>query len=166
MSAWQIGSNPPAPRPPDHRTRVRTTSPREGTQEFVGRLTKWIPGDALAIYVTGVSALAAQAHSKPSIVFLIVVAVLTPALVLGGAWANGTPIKLPTWVSAGLAALAFLIWSLTVPFSGWQRWSLVADNQAGVAICAGIAGLLFGLLAEGATRRVMPPAKPAAAQGA
>jgi hypothetical protein len=166
MSAWQIGSRLPAPRPRGVRTRAEPTSPREETQQFVYRLTKWIPGDVLAIYVTGVSALAAQAHSKPSIVFLVVATLLTPALVLGGAWATGNPIKSPEWVSAGLAVLAFLIWSLTVPFSGWQRWSLVADNQAGVAICAAIAGILFGLFAEGATRRVMPPAKPAAVEGA
>ncbi len=166
MSAWQIGSNPPAPRPRGRRTREQPTSPREGTQQFVGSVTKWIPGDALAIYITGVSALASQAHSKPSVVFLVIVVLLTPALVLGGAWATGKPIKSPTWVSAGLAALAFLIWSLTVPFSGWQRWTLVADNQEGVAICAAIAGILFGLFAEGATRRITPPAKPAVVEGA
>jgi len=165
MSAWQIGSNPPAPRPAGLRTRAVRESPREETQKFGALLTKWIPGEPVAIYVAGVSTLAAQAHSKPSVVFLIVVAVLTPAYVLGAAWASGTPIKLPTWVSAGLGGVAFLIWSLTVPFSGWQRWSLVADNQAGVAICAGIAGILFGLFAEGATRRVTPQAKPAAAEG-
>jgi len=166
MSAWQIGSTLPAPRQQGRRVRGEQTSPQEGTQQFIGRLTKWIPGDALAIYVTGVSALAAQVHSKPSFVFLIVGTLLAPALVLGGAWSTGNPIKSPTWVSAGLAALAFLIWSLTVPFSGWQRWSLIADNRAGVAICAAITGLLFGLFAEGATRRVMPPAKPVAAEGA
>src|SRR5262249_6886827 len=160
-SAWQIGSSPPAPRPRRRRTREQPTSPREGTQQFVDSLTKWIPGDALAIYITGVSALAAETHSKPSVVFLVIVALLTPTLVLGGAWATGKPIKSPTWVSAGLAALAFLIWSLTVPFSGWQRWALVANNQAAVAICAAIAGILFGLFAEGATRRITPPAKSA-----
>ena len=53
-----------------------------------------------------------------------------------------------------------------MPFSGWQRWSLVANNQEGVAICAAIAGILFGLFAEGATRRVTPPAKSAVAEGA
>jgi hypothetical protein len=59
-----------------------------------------------------------------------------------------------------------LIWSMTVPFSGWRHWTLVADNQEGVAICAAIAGILFGLFAEGATRRVTPPAKPAVVEGA
>lgn len=166
MSAWQIGANPPAPRPRGRRTRGQPTTPQEGTQQVVGSLTKWIPGDALAIYVTGVTALGSQAHSKPSIVFLVIVALLTPILVLGGAWASGKPIRSSTWVSAGLAALAFLIWSLTVPFSGWQRWTLVADNQEGVAICAAIAGILFGLFAEGAMRRVAPPAKSVVAEGA
>src|SRR5690242_13069008 len=99
MSAWQIGANPPAPKPGGSGLRDETAGPHQGTQEFVDRLTKWIPGDAIAIYVTGVTALAARAHSKPSIVFLVAVAILTPALVLGGAWSKGTPIKLPTWVS-------------------------------------------------------------------
>lgn len=165
MSAWQIGSRPPAPRSQRHRLRGEPTGSREETQEFIDRLTKWVPGDALAVYVTGVTALSAQAHSKPSVVFLVVATVLAPVLVLGGAWSNGRPIGPPTWVSAGLAALAFLIWSLTVPFSGWQRWTLIADNQAGVAICAGIAGILFGLFAEGAIRRVTPPVKPAGFEG-
>jgi Na+(H+)/acetate symporter ActP len=161
MSAWEIGSAPPAPRSQRRRLRGEPTGSGEGTQEFVDRLTKWIPGDVLAVYVAGVTALSAQAHGKPSIVFLVVATVLAPALVLGGAWSKGTPIGAPTWASAGLAALAFLIWSLTVPFSGWQGWTLVADNRAGVAICAGIAGILFGLFADGVVRRVTPPAKPA-----
>jgi hypothetical protein len=166
VSAWRIGTESPKRRQEGRRTRTAPVSSREGTQEFIDHLTKWIPGDALAIYVTGVSALAAQANSRPSVVFLAVVLVLTPLLVLGGAWSSGAPIKSPTWVSAGLAALAFAIWSLTVPFSGWQRWRLIADHQAGVAIGAAIAGILFGLFAEGVTRRVPPPAKPVGVEGA
>ncbi|GAA0503950.1 hypothetical protein Ade02nite_35210 [Paractinoplanes deccanensis] len=166
MSAWQIGSRPPTPKPPERRTREQTAGSRQGTQQFVNTLTKWIPGDALAVYVTGVTALHAQPQSRPSVPLLVVVAVVAPLLVIGGAWATGKPLGTPTWVSAGLALVAFGIWSLTVPFSGWQRWSLISGNQEGVAIGAAVAALLFGLFAEGLVLRVTPAAKRATAEGA
>jgi hypothetical protein len=164
MSAWQIGANPPAPRPSKGSGRRVRSDPREETQKAAEDVIKWIPGDALAIYMTGVTALSAGAQSKPSVAFLVVAAVLTPVLVLLGAWAKGK-VELVHWVSAGLGVLAFLIWSLTVPFSGWQSWSLVADHQVGVAIFGAIAGVLFGLFAEGTARRVTTPATAVAGAG-
>jgi hypothetical protein len=159
VSAWRIGSEPPQP---ELRLRARAgTTPRDTTQALVDRLTKWIPGDTLAIYVPGVTALSAGGGSKPSVLFLIVVIACTPCFVLGAAWASGRPIQRQTSVAAALGAVAFVIWSLTVPLSGWQRWRLIAEHKTGVAIGAGIAGILFGQFAEGLTRRVTPRAKRA-----
>jgi hypothetical protein len=122
-------------------------------QTWVDKITKWIPGDALALYVAAVTAFGAKTGAQPSWLLLICGVVLTGVLVPLSAFANKGGISSATVLPAILAAIAFAIWSLTVPFSGWQRWSLVHENQAAVAIVAAVIALLFGLLAEGLTKR-------------
>ena len=57
-----------------------------------------------------------------------------------------------TLVPAGLACGAFAIWTLSVPFSGWQQIDFVNENQAAVAVIAAVVGLFFGFLADGITK--------------
>jgi hypothetical protein len=119
---------------------------------IVDRLTKWIPGDTLAIYVPGVTAIAASS-GKPSVLLLVVMIVVTPLFVLGAAFSARHSIDRAVLTSAVLAAIAFTIWSLSVPLSGWQKLSWISENDGSVAIGAAILGVLFGQLAEGIVNR-------------
>jgi hypothetical protein len=120
----------------------------------VDRVTKWIPGDAIALYVAAVTAFSASTDARPSVPLLIGFVVITAALVVLGEFATTGDIPKKSLLAAGLAAAAFVIWSLTVPFSGWQRLDLVHDNQAAVAVIAAVMALLFGFAAEGISKRV------------
>jgi hypothetical protein len=119
----------------------------------VDRVTKWIPGDAIALYVAAVTAFSASTNAKPSVPLLIVFVVITAALVVLAEFATTGDIPKKSLLAAGLAAGAFVIWSLTVPFSGWQRLEWVHDNQAAVAVIAAVLALLFGFVAEGISKR-------------
>ena len=169
MSAWQIGSEAASPsystqeevRRQHREAGPRNHQPDTGWQQFKSvfdRLTKWIPGDTLALYVPGVTYLATDGGG-PSLAFLVVMALVTPLFVVLAAFATGGAVTRRIWISAGLGMVAFAIWSMSVPLSGWQRWHLVASNEAGFAIGAAIAGILFGYFAEGIVRRL--PADPA-----
>jgi hypothetical protein len=122
------------------------------TKEAIDRLTKWIPGDVLALYVAAVTAFADSDGAKPSPILLIVFVVLSAVFVLGSSFAQTGKVSPKLGLPAALAALAFAIWSLSVPFSGWQRLDFVNEHQAAVAIVAAVAGALFGFLANGLTK--------------
>jgi hypothetical protein len=156
MSSWRVGA--------ETAIETRTARPRafDGQQgaddknvvtTALDRLTKWIPGDVLALYVAAVTAFAAKSGARPSPLLLVVFIVLSAAFVIGGAFAATGEVPKTVLLPSVLAAAAFTIWSLSVPFSGWQRWSFVSDNQAAVAIVAAIVGLLFGFAADGFTKR-------------
>lgn len=116
------------------------------------KLTKWIPGDALAIYTPGVTIIGAF-DSEPSVLLLVAMLIATPLLTLGFAFSTGAPLTQAVWLSAVLACVAFAIWSLSVPMNGWQSISFVADNKGLMAVGAAIIGTVFGYFAEGLTRR-------------
>ncbi|HEX8082893.1 MAG TPA: hypothetical protein VF529_01300 [Solirubrobacteraceae bacterium] len=153
MSAWRIGAE----------VATSDTGPQafgldEGTAAddagaVIDQLTKWIPGDALALYVAAVTAFAAREGAQPSPALLIAFVVLAALFVVGGAFASSGEIQRTVILRTILAAVAFAIWSLSVPFSGWNRWDLIAENQAEVAIGAAVFGVLFGFGAEGFTKR-------------
>lgn len=156
MSSWRVGAEA-ATATRAARPRAFEAQPAAGDQNTVttalDRLTKWIPGDVLALYVAAVTAFAAKSGAKPSPVLLVVFIVLAAAFVIGGAFAATGDVPKTVLLPAVLAAVAFTIWSLSVPFSGWQRWKFVSDNRAAVAIVAAVFGLLFGFVADGFTRR-------------
>lgn len=161
MSIWRIGTEAacreqrgtadlplefaPDPAGPDAAGRATVTA-------AIDRLTKWIPGDVLALYVAAVTAFATDG-AKPSLALLVAFVVLTPSFVLGAAFAGAGKLYRGVVLPAVLATVAFAIWTLSVPFSGWQRWSAVSDNRTAVAIVAAVAGVLFGYVAEGFTKR-------------
>jgi hypothetical protein len=160
MSVWRVGTAAAesATAAPRETTRGASPGPPStaadtgGLQQIFDRLIKWIPGDTLAIYVPAVTALGAS-NTEPSLVLLIVMVVITPLFAIGAAFAVGDVTRRVV-VAAVLAGLAFAIWSMSVPMSGWQKWDTVANNSAGFAIGAAIAGVLFGYLAEGIMLRV------------
>jgi hypothetical protein len=51
-------------------------------------------------------------------------------------------------VLALMAVVAFAIWSLAIPDSGWYDWNSVASNPGWVALIAGVGGLVFGAIAD------------------
>jgi hypothetical protein len=153
----QAAPAPPASAPPAPAADAQGAGSGGGAlQNAVDRLTKWIPGDVLALYVAGVTALAAAQGARPSIVLLAAFAVVALLWVPAAAWASTGSVPSRTWLPAGLAATAFCLWTLSVPFSGWQRWSVVSDNQAAVAIVAALLGIFFGFFADGLTKRYPP----------
>jgi hypothetical protein len=142
MSAWRIGSD---------RKDIPTFMGTD-LQTYLDRVTKWIPGDVLAIYAAGVTVLANREGAQPNIHWLAVMALATPAIVLLGGWATGA-LRREHAVRAALAIIAFGIWSVTVPFSGWQQWDVIARDSGFVAVLAGLSGIIFGLFADGAVLR-------------
>jgi hypothetical protein len=139
MSAWRIGAGT------DDVAHARETG--DTLKRYIDKITVWIPGDVLVIYVAGVTALLTQSN-EPNVVWLVVMAVITLVYVPIAAWVARKQITGAVWVRALLAVVAFLIWSLTVPESGWQELEAVAKNPGWVALIATLAGLFFGLLAE------------------
>jgi hypothetical protein len=132
------------------------TGDEKATQTVIDRVTKWIPGDVLALYATAVTAFSAGTNASPSVILLIVSIFFAGLVVLGSAFSSNGSITRHVWLPAGLAAGAFAIWSLSVPFSGWQKWHVVHDNQAAVAVVAAAAALLYTFLAEGLSKRFAP----------
>jgi FtsH-binding integral membrane protein len=158
MSAWRIGTGgetPPEESDPTFGGPEATgNTPAQQLNAFVQTVTEWIPADVLAIYLAGVTYLASAANAKPSLGFLAAMTVVTPIAVFLGAFSVGNPINIKLGIRALLALLGFLIWTLTVPFSGWQSFDVVAANSGVVAVASAVGGLLFGLLAQGISRRL------------
>jgi hypothetical protein len=122
----------------------------------VDRLTRWIPGDMLALFATVVTAIAAMTSPEmPQWIWLAVCIFATPALVLLIKPADGKPDpQKPKKALLGL--IAFVIWSLTIPDSAWHNIAFVTDNAPLVAGLAALGGIFFGLLAENLVTQ--PPA--------
>jgi hypothetical protein len=139
MSAWRVGTG--------DATVVGLDATQSNFRTFIDKLTKWIPGDVLALYVAGVSLLLSREGGGPSIPLLIVGSVATVGVVLLGAKAANN-LSGGTVLRAFLALVAFAIWSATVPGSGWQEVDLVADNPEWVTIGAALAGIFYGIIAE------------------
>jgi hypothetical protein len=150
MSAWRVGTE--AVRDDVQEGVAPPADDGGAIQKAIDTLTKWIPGEVVALYVAVVAAATTSADHRPSIVLLIVFIVVTPLWVILAGFADTGEIKAKAILPALLACAAFTIWSLTVPGSGWQRWHVVSDNLQSITIVAAIAGALFGLFATGITK--------------
>jgi hypothetical protein len=145
MSTFRIGSE---------KTKDRDLpAPVSNMNTYIDKVTKWIPGDVLAIYTAGVTVLKQSQGSQPSILWLVIMAFVTPILVFLFAFSVNEKINKKLIFKAVLAFFGFAIWSLTIPFSGWQTWDLIYNHPGFITVIAGLAGLLFGLLAEGVLAR-------------
>lgn len=143
MSVWQLGSE-------------RTDAPTlmsSDIQSYIANVTKWIPGDILAIYAAGVNVLKDSPGAHPDLRWLLGMALVTPIIVLLSAWSAGQ-VRHEHFAKAILALFAFAIWSITIPFSGWQLWDLISQKPGFITVLAGLAGLLFGFFAEGVILRI------------
>lgn len=138
-------------------TAVRSSE--TGIKDFANRVTRWIPGDVLALFAAALVVFteAGSGQTIPpgtSVILLVVFLLLTPAVVILGVWADGRPYRKGDFISAGLSILAFAIWSLAIPGTGWERLSLVQDNRQLVVVLAAAAGVVFGLFAAGLDKRL------------
>jgi hypothetical protein len=142
MSAWSIGA--------DRAEVQKMGRGGDSTSEIIGRVARWIPGDILVLYAGAINSVSAE-PAPPSVRLLVVFFIATPVVVLLGAFAKHKVARFD-FAKAALAMLAFAIWSLSIPRSGWHQWSLVSDNPAWVTIVSVLGGLMFGLLASGIER--------------
>lgn len=142
MSAWSIGAD---------QVRAVKLSKKEGATEILDRIVRWIPGDIVVLFAAAISSISAE-PKHPSVQLLVVFLVVTPIVVVLGAFAKRKLVGFD-FVKAGLATLAFAIWSLSVPRSGWQQWHMVSDNPGWVTAVSALGGLVFGLFASGIERR-------------
>jgi hypothetical protein len=150
MGALEIGRD-------RYTTAVRSSE--ASAKDFTNRVSRWIPGDVLALFSAAL-VLFAQTEtgeavsSATSVTLLIVFLLLTPAVVILGVWADGRAFRKGDFISAALSVVAFAIWSLAIPDTGWERLSWVEDNRELVVVLAAAAGILFGLVATGAEKRL------------
>lgn len=138
MSAWSIGAE---------RVRAGVLGRKPTAEEFVGRLTRWIPGDVLVLFASAINWVSAE-PKPPSRSLLIVFLLATPIVVLLGAYSKRGVVPYD-WVNALLATFAFAIWSISIPRSGWQAWPLFSSNPGWVTLASALGGLVFGLIASG-----------------
>lgn len=148
MSAWRVGR--------DSNPGLFLSQPSGQFRSFVDRVTKWIPGDVIVLYGASIVLLRSQTPDpNPSVVLLIAGAAAAFVFVLLGAWSTGAGLNWRRlFVDAVLAAVAFLIWSASIPDSGWWAWEAVSDNPGWLAVIAAALGVAFGLFAEGVSRRI------------
>ncbi len=140
MSAWGLGRSSGA---------SETLAGEGKTKAFVDRVVQWIPADVIGIYTVGITTLKIESPDpNPSPLWLVIAAMLGFALVLIGARASRHRIVGRDIAMAVAAVVAFAIWSLAIPESGWYHWHLVADHPGWVALVAAVGGILFGAFAE------------------
>ena len=141
MSAWGLGAIPQRPELMGDKV----------ASEMVGRVVRWIPGDIIVLFAAAINWISAE-PARPNMTLLVVFVALTPVVVLLAAFATRGLARFD-YVKAVLATLAFAIWSLSVPRSGWHQLDLVAQNPGWVTLASALGGLMFGLFASGIERR-------------
>jgi len=177
MSAWRIGSSVPVEETPDGPRDFRPgdASQRAPLTSALDTLVKWVPGEIIAFYAAATFALqetltpgggdaGLASRSTPYAVWLLIGAVvLTLVVTTVGALSRnldaGADGRAPWWevlVTAVLATVAFVGWSLTVPGSYWSGEGV--NGSVALVVVAGFA-LGFVPLAELLTRW-MPGRRP------
>jgi hypothetical protein len=143
MSAWSVGRR--------GGTESLSSGAASGTdiKPFVDRIVQWIPADVIALYTVGITTLHTQTPDpNPSPLWLIIAGVVAFVLVLLAAQRTRGKVAGRDFVLAVMAILAFAIWSLAIPGSGWHDWHIVENNPGWVALIAGLGGLVFGGIAD------------------
>ncbi|HEX9978238.1 MAG TPA: hypothetical protein VGB41_06385 [Acidimicrobiia bacterium] len=137
MSAWGIGVDARRPEARADKT----------LKDFFGHLTAWIPGDVLGFYAAALAAISTDKGLSDATLLWIWIAAglgLTPLLVVAGAWKQGNdwPAKLG-W-KALVAVVAFGVWSLVLPSSGWSAlFDGLRDNPGIAATITAGGGLML-----------------------
>jgi hypothetical protein len=139
MSAWAVG----------RQSGSASLAGGNDFKAFVDRVVQWIPADVVAIYTVGITGLRTQEPDpNPSPLWLYVSGGLAFVLVVLAAQRTRKKITRRDLVLAVMAVIAFAIWSLAIPDSGWYDWQVVSDNPGWVALFAAVGGLVFGAVAD------------------
>jgi hypothetical protein len=167
VSAWSVGAGTglarPAPRVAVAEPEAALDQVTAGDAPTVDAVVAWIPSEVIAAYMALVLALQGTDNTdgvtNPTSLGWLIGAILASGLItfLGG-FAKSKNLTRPQWTELGvkvvLSAVAFAIWSLVLPGSWWQSINTIADNAPVVAIVAGLAGVAFGLVAQGIVARL------------
>jgi hypothetical protein len=127
------------------------SDPEKDRQNGLAVLIRWIPGEVVAVYGAAVALLADPADSRAAGNTWIAAFVF--ALVLGLLGARPWTIKGNQQTIAILVAslvftaIAFVLWSFTIPGSAGYRWDYAADHSQ-ISVLAALAGLLLGGITE------------------
>lgn len=145
MGAWTVGAT---------RTTQRMAAGADPA-DFVNRVVRWIPGDAMVLYGGAINGLRPSAGDTSSLdrALLGLFVFAAGLLVILGAFSKG-PVKRGTFVKAALGAVAALIWSMSVPNSAWHGLQVFKDYPIGMSIAAAFGGTAFALLASGIELRL------------
>ena len=151
---------PGPPAPVDGAPREEPPAQNPTMSDLAGKVLAWIPGEVVVIYGALITLFVGSDSetlgASGSIILTLLGFVLAGGLVVLAAWSSTSG---PGWMTqrikgrAALACAAFVIWSLTVPDSGWQEIDWIADHPAETAALAGVIGLIFSLIATGADNR-------------
>ena len=143
MSAWSIGAGRGA-------FSTKAGKPNKAV-EFIGRFTKWIPGDVIVLYGGTVALMQPEQPAEGSVTPVVSVPAWLITLI-------ATP--LIVWVAAGLAdkkqipwriafsVPSFMIWSATVPHSAWEKWGVFSENAPIVYLVLGLLALILPPIAD------------------
>lgn len=180
MGAWSLGRDAvlfePRPAIPPTRQTVADADPRSVSEkegeppqaaprdtmaELAGKVLAWIPGEVVVLYGALVTLFVQNDAEKigdtASVILTVLGILFAGGFVVLAAWSNTSKAG---WLTkrvrgrAVLASFAFLIWSLTVPNSGWNEIEWIAEHPAETTAVAGVLGLVFSLVATGADNRL------------
>ncbi len=146
MSAWSIGSWDGQRAGRGERA---DSLPDAGFSSYLGRTIRFIPGEIIALYGACVATLRqGDAGTVTHVAFLVIFAIAAPAVTVLGSIVERRAFSAQTRTRGLLSLLAFAIWSVTVPSSGWYEIPFVVEQPGLIAIAAALAGLIFGMAAE------------------
>ena len=142
MTAWRLGEDAVG-------DSFRTADTQKDALTFVGKMLDWIPADVVALFAAAITAFQSNPSKNSAKILIIGGVLLTFVAVLGGAYKASRSFSFAkaVWTHATLAPIAFLIWSPSVPNSGWHDINWIDKNpELTVAACA-VAAFLFALFA-------------------
>lgn len=127
-------------------------SPKDKLLGFLGKVTKWIPADVMAIYGAAIIAMqpkpAADGSAPPAVVSVelwVAFLVATPILVGILGWVAGSE-RLARRVL--LSVPAFIIWTASVPHSAWEKLPLFTDSTVLVLAVLAVVAAGFAPFAD------------------
>lgn len=153
MTAWRLGEDA---------SRTEVSAAGDGAADpvsYVGRVLEWIPADVIALYAAAITAFEQEPTDGSSKVLIVGGVVLAFVAVVLGAFA-GDGFSKTVWLRACLAPIAFLIWSPSVPNSGWQDIEWIADHPGLTVMACAVLAFIFALAAQGLEKRIKRKPKP------
>jgi hypothetical protein len=164
MGAWSLGREAALAKQLPRQARElakEPQDPQDTLSDLAGKVLAWIPGEVVVLYGALITLFvqndAEKIGDSASVVLTIGGVVFAGLFVLLAAFASTSGAGWLTMRIKGravLASIAFLIWSLTVPNSGWNEFDWIADHPIETAAIAGVVGLVFSLLATGVDNRL------------